>query len=56
MSEIDPYDELKKQMAAAKERFASEVHGATRGPVVLAEKPTEWPLTRGDGQVGGDRG
>lgn len=29
MSEIDPYDELKKQMAEAEERFASEVDGAT---------------------------
>lgn len=29
MSEIDPYDELKKQLAAAKERFASEADGAT---------------------------
>ncbi|MFJ9378862.1 hypothetical protein [Streptomyces sp. NPDC101455] len=29
MSEIDPYDELKKQMAEAEERFASEVEGAT---------------------------
>ncbi|GHH54747.1 hypothetical protein [Streptomyces candidus] len=29
MSEIDSYDELKKQMTAAKERFASEVDGAT---------------------------
>ncbi|MFJ4880046.1 hypothetical protein ACIP93_33230 [Streptomyces sp. NPDC088745] len=29
MSEFDPYDELKKQMAAAQERFASEVDGAT---------------------------
>lgn len=29
MSEIDPYDELKRQMAAAEERFASEADGAT---------------------------
>ncbi|MFF8387769.1 hypothetical protein ACF053_29585 [Streptomyces kanasensis] len=29
MGEIDPYDELQRQMAAAQERFASEVEGAT---------------------------
>lgn len=29
MSEIDPHDELTKQMAAAEERFASEADGAT---------------------------
>lgn len=29
VSEIDPYDELKKQMTAAEARFASEVGGAT---------------------------
>ncbi|MFD4320504.1 hypothetical protein [Streptomyces sp. NPDC058548] len=28
MSEIDPYDELKRQMAEAEERFASEADGA----------------------------
>ncbi|MEU8349590.1 hypothetical protein [Streptomyces sp. NPDC048845] len=29
MSEIDPYNELMQQTAAAKERFASDVQGAT---------------------------
>ncbi|MEV4441320.1 hypothetical protein AB0K09_20310 [Streptomyces sp. NPDC049577] len=29
MSEIDPYTELKRQMSEAKERFASDVEGAT---------------------------
>ncbi|MFE0061393.1 hypothetical protein [Streptomyces sp. NPDC059003] len=29
MNEIDPYDELKRQMTEAKERFASEADGAT---------------------------